>query len=43
MPKLLRVLLLAESGTEIDVIRSLKMGSDEVKVRRVDSSGAFIE
>src|SRR5688572_24038283 len=43
MPKLLRVLLLAESGTEIDVIRSLKTGSEEVKVRRVDSSGAFIE
>jgi DNA-binding NarL/FixJ family response regulator len=43
MSRILRVLLLAESGTEIDVIRSLKLASQEVKVRRVDSSGAFIE
>src|SRR5687767_14996644 len=43
MPRTLRVLLLAESGTEIEVIRSLKQVNQEVKVRRVDSSGSFIE
>ncbi|MEX2283888.1 MAG: response regulator transcription factor [Gemmatimonadota bacterium] len=43
MTKTLRVLLLAESGAETDFIRPLSTGDGDMKVRRVESSGAFIE
>lgn len=43
MTRNLRVLILAETGAETDFIRPLATMDGDVKVRRVESSGAFIE